>query len=161
MYGAAEEQEGQGQERRHKYASPWGIFALTLAASESQGASVIPFFTLPSAPSVISLSNLSLFFSHGACRRMRQTATVVSLWCIKTNICSLQINYQLMPRPASVISLSGSRSDGLYWLLFIPPHRLTAIFPLSHGLPTPNSPHPVPHHHPHHPHTAWGDRMNL
>ena len=58
---------------------------------------------------------------------MHQTAGVVSLWCIKTDISSLQINYQLSPRPASVISLSGSRSDGLHCVLSLPPHRLTAI----------------------------------
>lgn len=60
-------------------------------------------------------------------RHMRQTASVVSLWCIKTDISSLQINYQLSPQPASVISLSVSRSDGLYCVLSLPPHRLTAI----------------------------------
>lgn len=58
---------------------------------------------------------------------MRHTARVVSLWCIKTNISSLQINYQLSPWPASVISLTGSRSDGLYYVLSLPAHGLTAI----------------------------------
>lgn len=78
--------------------------------------------------------------SH-AYRHMRQTASVVSLWCIKTNISSLQINYQLSSWPASVISLSGSRRDGLP----LPPSTQgDSYFPLSHGLSTPKTNH---HHH--------------
>lgn len=65
--------------------------------------------------------------THRTVEKHTCTAIVVSLWCIKTNSSSPQINYQLSPRPASVISLSGSRGDGLSSVLSLPLHRLTAI----------------------------------
>lgn len=65
--------------------------------------------------------------THRAVQKHTCTAIVVCLWCIKTNISSPQINYQLSLWPASVISLSGSRSDGLSNVLPLPLHRPTAI----------------------------------
>lgn len=126
--------------------------ALTFVASWSKGASVIllplPFSSLPHLPLLaLPLEPFSCFFLFytnkntdpvctGTCTR--RPALSVS-GASKPDISSLQINYQLSPRPASVISLSGSRSDGLHCVLSLPPHRLTAISSCSRGLSTGNT----------------------
>lgn len=131
------------ERRGHKYASPPAIFveALWHLLQVWAQASVIPlpfYFQLPPSSSSSWFSSRTFFWLRihtrertrtRACarRHMQQTAIVVGLWCIRTNISPLQINYQLSPRPASVISLSGSRSDGLSSVLSRALHSLTAI----------------------------------
>lgn len=115
------------------------------------------FLQLPPSPSVPHCSSTYSCSTHREShvyRHTPQTATIVSLWCIKTNISSLQINYQLSPWSASVISLSGSRSNGICCVLST---WADSYFPLSRGLSTPPPPPLLPHC----LHTARGDRMNL
>lgn len=159
----AEEQGDRGQERGHKYASLWAIFVEKLwhLLQVWAKASVIPLpFCFQVPPSSSSSWSSSRTFSRlytvhthphtqdRAKQHMHQTAIVVRLWCIKTNISSLQINYQLSPWPASVISLSGSRSDGPSSVLSLPLNGLTAIsssamvFQLL--IPSLHHHHPVP-----------------
>ena len=59
----AEEQGGRGQERRHKYASPWAIFVEELwRLLQARAKAPLSFsFLFPSAPSHIFLSSLNLF----------------------------------------------------------------------------------------------------
>ena len=162
-YTKLQRSRAAGDKRRHKYASSWAIFcrgALTLAARYSSDATVIllAFSSAPcSPPPDCPLQTLFPVSTHThtqahtqsrANRHMHQASSVVSLLCVKTNISSLQINYQPSPWPASVISLSGNRSDGLYCVLSPCSTRTDSYFPLSRGLSTPNTMPPPPPHPP-------------
>lgn len=123
-------QQAREQKKRHKYA----CYLLCLQSFDVS-CKLGHFCPLPSysfAQNPLLPEPFPVFVqthTQSQCRDIQQTASVVSLWCIKTNISSLQINYQLSPWPASVISLSGSTSDGLYCVLPLPLDALTAISP--------------------------------
>lgn len=125
----AGEQGGRGRVRGHKYASPAAIFVeklwLKLQAREEA------LLTAPAHFQFTAFSGFSTHIHADAYTHHHEAANTVSLWCIKTNINSLQINYQLSPWPC----LSNKSLRELkWWAIPCPLPRSTwadSYFPLA------------------------------